>query len=179
MAGFKNEVMNAINVNFGTVAAGAAEITADGQLMIGSAVAPNIRPATLTAGAGINITNGAGSITVTNTGGSGITWSVVAVNTLGATNNGYITNDPVNIDVSLPAVSAVGDTFEILRNIGGGSWSISQGAGQQILAANSQTTVGVAGSVTSTNMGDSITLICIVPNLTWGMSAIVGNLTVV
>lgn len=71
MAGFKNEVMVAQNVNFGTVAAGAAEITADGQIMIGAAVAPFIRPGFLTSTGGtLNITLGPGTINMDLAGGS-------------------------------------------------------------------------------------------------------------
>ena len=44
-------------------------VTADGQLLIGSAVAPFIRASTLTAGTGVSITNAAGSITIGLSGG--------------------------------------------------------------------------------------------------------------
>ncbi len=70
MAGFHNDTMNALNVNFGTVPLSAPEITQAGQLLIGtgSAVKPMIAPAFLTAGAGIAIVNGPGAaITITNT----------------------------------------------------------------------------------------------------------------
>ncbi len=71
-AGFYNgEVMFADNVRFdGGTQPG--QVTADGQLMIGSAVAPHIRVATLTSSdASVTITNGAGTIDLKATGGGG------------------------------------------------------------------------------------------------------------
>ena len=71
-AGFNNgTTMFADNVSFdGTDSPG--KVTTDGQLLIGSAVAPNIRVSTLTAGSGVSITNGAGSITIGLSGGASI-----------------------------------------------------------------------------------------------------------
>lgn len=66
-SGFYNgSIMFADNVSFdGTEQPG--KVTADGELLIGSSVAPNIRVGTLTAGTGIDITNGQGTITISNT----------------------------------------------------------------------------------------------------------------
>lgn len=69
MAGFSNDVMYADNVDFS--GGKSATVLLDGQLLIGSSVSPHIRVGTLTAGAGISITNGNGSILITNTGGGG------------------------------------------------------------------------------------------------------------
>lgn len=179
MAGFKNEVMNAQNVNFGTVPLGAAEVVADGQLLIGSTVSPNIRVATLSAGAGISITNGAGSVMITNTG-TAVAFNLIAVNTVGVTNNGYVTNAAATVQVSLPAVSAFGDIFIVERNLNAaGLWQVTQAAGQQILAGSASTTVGAAGTLTSTNFGDVVVLRCIVANLTWSVESVIGNPTAV
>ncbi len=70
MAGFSSitgdplgSVMNANNVSFdGTTRGGV--VTLDGQLLIGSTTLPHIRVNTLTAGAGITITNGSGAIMI-------------------------------------------------------------------------------------------------------------------
>ena len=69
MPGFANGVMFADNVQFNG-ADMPASVTLNGQLLIGSAVAPNIRVGTLTAGTGITITNGPGTISIALTGGS-------------------------------------------------------------------------------------------------------------
>lgn len=71
MAGFHNDTMVALNVNFGTAANSAPEVVSAGQLLIGngSPVKPMIEAAFLTAGAGISVTNGPGAaITIANTG---------------------------------------------------------------------------------------------------------------
>lgn len=63
MAGFNNDVMYADNVDFTGNASVSASVTADGQLLIGSTVAPNIRVGLLTSlGGSISITVGAGTI---------------------------------------------------------------------------------------------------------------------
>lgn len=79
-AGFNNgTTMFADNVSFdGTDSPG--KVTTDGQLLIGSTVAPNIRVGTLASGDGsVTITNGAGTIDLSVAGGSAIT-SVSATN---------------------------------------------------------------------------------------------------
>lgn len=70
MAGFDNNVMYADNVRFdGTKFPG--QVTTNGQLLIGSTVAPNIRVGNLTSTGGtIAITNGAGTINLDLAGGS-------------------------------------------------------------------------------------------------------------
>lgn len=69
MAGFDNDVMYATNVDFSGSTTPAATVLLDGQLLIGATASPNIRVNTLTAGAGITITNGTGSITIAASGG--------------------------------------------------------------------------------------------------------------
>lgn len=70
MAGFSNDVMYASNVRFdGGKFPGA--VTTNGQLLIGSTVAPNIRVGTLTSTGGtITITPGAGTINLDVAGGT-------------------------------------------------------------------------------------------------------------
>lgn len=64
MAGIKDEVLYGGNVDFSGGTPPAGQVTADGQLLIGSTASPNIKVGTLTApAAGITVTNGSGSIT--------------------------------------------------------------------------------------------------------------------
>lgn len=68
--GFANGVMTASNVDFRQVKPTGGQVTANGQLLIGSAVFPNIRVGTLSsAGGTVTITNGAGTINL-EAGGS-------------------------------------------------------------------------------------------------------------
>lgn len=147
----------------------------NGQLLIGSTgVAPVA--ATITAGSGISVTNGAGSISIAATAG-GFTWQAVTTNQTAAANNGYFVTSGA-LTVALPAVSAVGDTFEVAL-AGGTSWTITQAAGQQIFYANSSTTLGATGTLGSTANGDVARLVCRVANTTWQVVSDMGNLNVV
>ena len=177
MPGFDNSVMYADNVDFSGGTPVVAKVTADGELLIGSTASPNIRVATLTAGAGIGITNGAGSITITNTG-SAFPWTTVAVNTALAVNNGYISNGGALITHTLPGVAAVGDVIEILGR-GAGLFSIAQPAGVTIRFGGSSTTTGVGGSLTSLNQFDTIQLKCLIANTDWSVTMASSNFTIV
>jgi len=64
MAGFDNDVIYGSNVDFRGVEPVQGQVTADGQLLIGSTASPNIKVGFLSAGSGIAITNGSGSITI-------------------------------------------------------------------------------------------------------------------
>lgn len=133
-------------------------IATNGQLIIGStAGAP--AAATLTAGAGISITNASNSITIA-TSGAGFTWTDVT----GATQalsvaNGYITDRGGGVTYTLPASAALGDEIQIIGKAG--IATIAQNANQQISVATSNSTVGVTGTVVASDASDCITLICI------------------
>ena len=61
-----------------------------------------------------------------------------------------------------------------------GAWSIAQNANQQINVGSASSTVGVGGSVASTNAGDCIELLCTTSGAStvWRALSYVGNLTV-
>ena len=62
MTGFDNEVLNCINVDFRGTKPIVGQMTQDGQLLIGSTVAPYIRAGLLTSSDGsIQFTPGAGT----------------------------------------------------------------------------------------------------------------------
>ena len=63
---------------------------------------------------------------------------------------------------------------------GSGGWLIAQNANQQINYGSSPTTVGVGGSLASTNQWDSVTLRLIdATGNIWSVQDSIGNLTVV
>jgi hypothetical protein len=65
----------------------------DGQLLIGNTTGSTLTKATLTAGSGVSITNGSGSITIAATGGSGTVTSVSGTGTVnGLTLTGTVTS---------------------------------------------------------------------------------------
>jgi hypothetical protein len=103
-------------------------------------------------------------------------WTVVAVNTNMAVNNGYIANSASLVTLTLPAVAAVGS---IVRATGmnTGGWAIAQNAGQTIFFGTLSTTTGVTGGLSSTTPRDAIELVCVVANTSWNWITSQGNIT--
>lgn len=91
---------------------------------------------------------------------SGQNWQVVTTDQTASDSTGYFTNAAGNVNITLPATSAVGDTFEVCQMSSTGSWTILQNAGQQIRMEFLTTTVGVTGSISSTDQGSWIILTC-------------------
>jgi hypothetical protein len=135
--------------------------------------------ATITAGAGIAVTAGANTITIAATG-AGFTWTDVtgATQTIVA-ENGYLADRAGGVAFTLPASATIGDSFRIVGVQG--SWTLAQAANQQIKFGSSATTVGVGGSLASTNAGDCLE--CVATNTSastvWRVMSSVGNITVV
>lgn len=151
----------------------------NGQLAIGSTGA-DPSAATLTAGTGVSISNGAGSITI-NSVGAGLTWTVVTGTTQAAVvNNGYICNSGTQTVVTLPATSAVGSIVAVGGMNNATGWKIAQNAGNQIFFGIASTTSGTGGYLQSTQTYDNVVLLCITANANWiVLPGPVGNPTVV
>ncbi|MFA6080752.1 MAG: hypothetical protein WC753_04750 [Candidatus Gracilibacteria bacterium] len=149
----------------------------NGQLLIGSTGVDPVA-ASITAGTGITVSNGAGTITI-SVSGAGTGWTdVTGVSQTLAVNNGYIANRGAgNVAFTLPATAVVGDTIYIVGKQNG--WTVAQAASQQIVLGNAATTVGVGGSLATTNARDCITMVCTATNLEWTIIAAVGNITIV
>lgn len=151
----------------------------NGQLLIGSTGADPVAAA-LTAGTNISVTNGAGSISIASTGHASVTWTnVTGTSATMTSNKGYIANNAGLVTLTLPATSVIGDELLIVGT-GAGGWTIAQAAGQSINASLGSTTVGVGGSLSSTNRYDSVNLVCTAANTTWSVwGGIDGTLTIV
>jgi hypothetical protein len=94
-------------------------------------------------------------------------------------NNGYVANNAGRINFTLPTSFNVGDVIE-LAAFGAGGWTISQNAAQQIIFGISSTTIGIGGSLSSTQVGDSIVLKGVVANTSFlVIGAPQGNITFV
>lgn len=138
----------------------------DGEILIGSTLGVP-QPATLTAGANVSITNGSNSITIASTGSPGIGWThVTGTSQAMVADNGYVADNVALVTLTLPATAAFGSVLYI-QGLGAGGWTIAQNASQSIIIGNAQSTVGVAGSVSSTNQNDSLQLLCVVTDTTW------------
>jgi hypothetical protein len=152
----------------------------DGQLIIGSTGNPPVAT-NLTPGTGIAISNGAGSVTISATGGgSGFTWNQVnipyqsPITMLG--NNGYWIYSyalPETVVFNLDASYAPGDTIQIAQGdslgmMGAVGWQINlSGSGQTILYQGVMASTSVAPTTVSSGTVGSITMVLsnsLIPN---------------
>jgi hypothetical protein len=148
MPGFDNGTVFADNVDFTGNVFVNPQVTADGQLLIGSATSPNIRVGTLTAGSGVSITNGAGSITI------GLSGSGQAVDSFTTDLNGPILPDS-NGNVAITGATNIfsdGSVANTLRlNLQGTNHSLFVGRGTNTastslgVATNGQIPIGSTG----------------------------------
>lgn len=127
-----------------------------------------------------------GTVVISSTGQLGtvtpipMTWVNTVTNTQQMVpNTGYVSDDGASlITFTLPVTSALGDSVQILGK-GNGLWTIAQNTSQTIHFGVRDTTVGVSGSLSSTQQYDCVRLICIVANSDWIVTGEVqGNLTV-
>ncbi len=153
-------------------------VATNGQLPIGSTGADPVL-ATLSAGTGISISNGAGSITINSSGG-GFTWTDVTGSTQSmAVNNGYTTNDGATlVTLTLPATAAYGTVFAVVGKAAG-LWTIAQNASQTIHFGSTNTTTGTGGSLSSTKQYDVVYLLTTIANTDFTVTDSIGNITVV
>lgn len=148
----------------------------NGQLIIGN-TGGTPTAATLTAGTGIAISNGGGTITISASSGTS-SWTVVTGTSQAmAVDSGYISNNAGLVTLTLPTTAAVGATIQV-QGLGAGGWQIAQNASQLIHIGSSVTTTGATGFLASSNQYDSITVLCVVANTTWTvLGGPQGNIT--
>jgi hypothetical protein len=147
----------------------------NGQLIIGSTGATPTA-ATITAGTGISITNGAGTISIASSGVGSLTWNDVSGTSQAATiNNGYIISNAGQTTVTLPATAVVGSVFAV-QGKGAAGWILKMNTGQICHFGNAATTS--AGTLTSTNQWDSVAIVCVTADTNFAVTTAVGNLTV-
>lgn len=145
----------------------------------GGAVPPNAAHNINILGAGtISVVGNPGTNTLTISDAQAV-WTLQSTSTTMAANTGYFCVSPGGaLVLTLPATSVLGDEIKIALD-GATSFSVAQTAGQSIVYGSQSTTAGVGGSLTSTQQGDSLTIVCRTANLRWVAISSVGNLTVV
>jgi hypothetical protein len=135
--------------------------------------------ATITAGANVSVSTSANTITIAASGAAGFAWTEVSGTSQSASvDQGYIASNAGVVTITLPAIAAVGD-FVRIAGKGAGGWSVAQNLLQVIHFDGVDTTVGVGGSLSSSNRYDAVELLCITANTDWVVLSSVGNLTVV
>ena len=130
----------------------------NGQLLIGNTTGNTLNKATLTAGTGITITNGGGSITISASGLTGITSSVAPYLTaLGAGALTSVTSGEENTAIGYQALNgltsglrntAVGYASLLTNN---GSSNVAVGYGSSLLNSSGQDNVAVGNNTLSLN----------------------------
>jgi hypothetical protein len=166
-------------VGEGTSAVTQLTAGSNGQVLVGSTGADPVF-ATLTGTNGITFTTGAGSLAINGAASTAFTWTVITGATQAiAAGNGYIANRSSLITLTLPATSAVGDTYSVANINTALGWNIAQNASQNIIFGNTTTTTGTGGSLASTAIGDTVTIICTVASTNFYVINSVGNITVV
>jgi len=144
----------------------------------GGALSPTAGNWNIVGSGGITTAGSGSTLTITATGGS-FTWVDVTTATQAlSVQTGYVTDHSGGVVYTLPATAAIGDQIRILGKQT--SWSIAQNATQQIVVSSASSTVGIGGSVASTNLGDCIWLVCITAGTAtlWRAESFIGNLTV-
>jgi hypothetical protein len=108
-------------------------------------------------------------------GSSGITWQAISgTSQIAQANYGYICQNSALTLVTLPLTAIMGTTIEIVAQ-GTGGFQLLQNAGQSVSFSSEATTVGVAGSITSSFTNDTLRLLCVTDNLTWIVVGSIGN----
>lgn len=141
----------------------------DGQLLIGNTVGNTLTKATLTAGSGISITNGNGSITIASTGGGSVT-SVAQTFTGGLIS---VSGSPITTSGTL-ALTVAGTSGGIPYFSSASTWATSAA-----LAANALVIGGGAGAApaTTTTGTGVLTALGNNANSTGGFATINGTAT--
>lgn len=160
----------------GTSAVTALGAATNGQIPIGSTGADPVLAA-ITAGAGISVTNGAGSITIASNGATAWT-EVTGTSATMAVDMGYIANNAGLVTLTLPTTAALGSVIRVTGK-GAGGWKIAQSSGQTIFFGTSTTTAGAGGSLASTATRDGVALVVVTANNDWNVISSIGNITVV
>lgn len=127
-------------------------------------------------GAGDTTTSGSGNTITITTPSGGIMWSTITTSQTAAAGNGYVCNGSGTVVLTLPAVAPVGTTIAAvnLNNATGTQFAVPTGGNIRI--GNTATTT-TTGTLTSTEVGDTITLLCMVANTSWIAIADNGNWT--
>ena len=149
-----------------------------GQTLI-AATGANPAWSSITAGAGITLTPGVNTLAIAST--SPFLWATAGADASLVANNGYInTKAAVLLTMTLPATAAVGTVIQLQgTTVGSVGWKIAQNANQYIWLGNVKSTTGVGGSMASSDVHDSISLVCVVADLAWNVFSVVGNITIV
>jgi hypothetical protein len=156
MAGFYNGILFATNADFTGEYPPVGQIVLDGQIFIGSTVAPFIRAGFLTSSDGsVIITAGHGTINLKASSPGIFPWTDKSANFNADSNNGYfVTGTCVG---TLPVSPAQGDSIEFAIDSSSAILTIQANTGQIIRIGTA--VCASAGICVSNKNGDSLSLV--------------------
>ena len=143
----------------------------------GGAISPTSGNINIVGSGSVSVAGAGSTLTISAVIPPSFTWVSPATTTTMLTNHGYLVRSGAQQTFTLPTTSAVGDVLEIIWVSGAGGWQIAQTANQQVRGGASITTLGNAGTVTSTGIGSAIHLVCTAVNTLWIMDFSVLNFT--
>jgi hypothetical protein len=115
----------------------------DGQLLIGNSTGNTLTKATLTAGSGVTITNGSGSITISSTASGAPTMNIVSSTTQTAVaSNHYVLTAAGATTLTLPSSPAAGAIVWV---------TVANGRSDNVVARNGQNINSIAEDMTIDN----------------------------
>lgn len=162
----------------GTGAITAIAVGATGEVLIGATGADAKWLAAAGADNKVLTSHNGGDPTWETASGGGITWTAITANQTAAVDNGYICNKAGLLELALPTTCAVGKTIRVTGMNTALGWKITQSANQKIHFGTSTTTTGASGYVSSTEIHDSVELVCCVADLEFIVVSCTGNPTV-
>jgi hypothetical protein len=148
-----------------------------GTILVGTTANPPSWLATGAEGKVLTSHNGT-ALTWETPGGGGLTWSVITANQTAVIENGYICNKAGLLELALPTTCAVGKTVRVTGMNTALGWKVTQAANQIIHFGTSTTTTGAAGYISSTEIHDSVELVCCVADLEFLAVSSFGNITI-
>lgn len=127
-------------------------------------------------GTGITTSGAINTLTINAAASPHLIWEVNTTSPINTeVEKAYIANGVGVITYNLPALAVLGDEFAFY-DIGGNGFLIKGQAGQTIRLGNKVTSLG--GTVTSSNIGDVIWIVCAIENTTFLGYSAQGNLII-
>lgn len=117
--------------------------------------------------------------TTTYTPAAQFAWYVIAADQGALINTGYICNKVGLLTLTLPVAATAGDVIRITGINTAVGWRIAQNAAQIIYFGTANTTPGITGYIESTQVADTIEILCVVDNSDFQVISWIGNLTVI
>ena len=132
----------------------------------------------ITAGNGVVVTTGAGSVTVEVASGGFTPVPVSGTSQAMLSEQMYIANSASLTTFTLPITSAVGDVIKILGSaLNSGGWKVTYTTGQIIWGPAGSSTITTGNAASAAAAAQAVTLTCVVANTTWVITGNSGTIT--